>query len=107
MPNTQFKAGWTFRDLLFALGTAIPIGYVAFPENEARALSAYLSRRLPGRMVPAAFVALEALPLLPNGTIDRAALGRAAPGHAALDRAALGHVFAEETGAERPPPGRG
>ncbi|CAE7698617.1 unnamed protein product [Symbiodinium necroappetens] len=27
--------GWSFRDLLFALGTAIPIGYVAFPENEA------------------------------------------------------------------------
>ncbi|OLQ08272.1 hypothetical protein AK812_SmicGene8258 [Symbiodinium microadriaticum] len=26
--------GWSFRDLLFALGTAIPIGYVAFPENE-------------------------------------------------------------------------
>ncbi|CAE7451059.1 unnamed protein product, partial [Symbiodinium natans] len=30
--------GWSFRDLLFALGTAIPIGYVAFPENEVMLL---------------------------------------------------------------------
>mmetsp|Transcript_21248 Transcript_21248/g.49871 ORF Transcript_21248/g.49871 Transcript_21248/m.49871 type:complete len:836 (+) Transcript_21248:66-2573(+) len=32
--DVQGLQGWTFRDLLFALGTAIPIGYVAFPENE-------------------------------------------------------------------------
>ena len=33
--NPKPSTGWSFRDLLFALGTAIPIGYVAFPENEA------------------------------------------------------------------------
>jgi aryl carrier-like protein len=41
---------------------------------EAEALRRHLSERLPGHMVPAAFVRLEALPLTPSGKLDRKAL---------------------------------
>ena len=43
----------------------------------------FLSRKLPEPMLPALFVALEALPQLPNGKLDRAALGRHAARSAA------------------------
>ncbi|MDQ3174817.1 MAG: AMP-binding protein, partial [Acidobacteriota bacterium] len=39
-----------------------------------RSLKAYLSNHLPGYMVPSAFVMLHALPLMPNGKVDRRAL---------------------------------
>ncbi|HEY1353930.1 MAG TPA: amino acid adenylation domain-containing protein [Ktedonobacteraceae bacterium] len=49
-------------------------------EVTARALREYLALSLPEYMLPALFVHLPALPLLPNGKIDRAALP--APEHA-------------------------
>ena len=42
-------------------------------------LKDYLTRRLPGYMIPSAFVPIESLPLSPNGKVDRSALLRAQP----------------------------
>jgi len=43
-------------------------------------LRAFLSRKLPDYMIPAAFVVLETLPLTPNGKVDRRALAAVEPG---------------------------
>jgi amino acid adenylation domain-containing protein len=54
------------------------VGYVVLAEHATRADSrefgVLLRERLPDYMVPSAFVVLEALPLLPNGKLDRKAL---------------------------------
>jgi len=65
-------------------GTADPrlIGYVATEARPAE-LIAFVAARLPSYMVPAAIVGLPALPMTPNGKVDRAALP-------APDRAAAG-----------------
>jgi len=74
-------------------------------------LRAFLAKRLPDYMLPSAFVALDALPLGPNGKVDRRALP--APDHArpGLDtpfaaprnatEEALAQIWAEVLGLER------
>ncbi|KAJ1979573.1 hypothetical protein H4R35_001466 [Dimargaris xerosporica] len=50
------------------------IGYVSPQDIDAQAITAFAKSRLPHYMVPAAIVALPALPLTPVGKIDRKAL---------------------------------
>ncbi len=52
------------------------VAYCVCPDGmpPTRELRRHLGERLPEYMVPAAFVALERLPLMPNGKIDRKAL---------------------------------
>ncbi|HEV7509115.1 MAG TPA: amino acid adenylation domain-containing protein [Thermoanaerobaculia bacterium] len=53
------------------------VGYVSLaagPDPSPQALAAFLAERLPGYMVPAAWVLLDRLPLTANGKVDRAAL---------------------------------
>jgi amino acid adenylation domain-containing protein len=48
--------------------------YLADEPVAVETLKAHLTERLPGYMVPAAFVWMEAYPLTPNGKVDRKAL---------------------------------
>jgi amino acid adenylation domain-containing protein len=59
-----------------AAGDKRLVAYVASRDDEceASALRAHLQRTLPEHMIPSTFVALEALPLSPNGKVDRKAL---------------------------------
>jgi enterobactin synthetase component F len=67
-----------------------------------------LAAQLPAHMVPSAFVALEALPVTPNGKLDRKALPK--PGHGTAPEAvaprdavegALAAIFAEVLGLDQ------
>src|SRR5262249_54005280 len=51
---------------------------------ESAELREFLKRTLPDYMVPASFLCLPALPMTPNGKIDRNALPRSEPGRPSL-----------------------
>ena len=83
---------------------------VGAADVQVETLREQLSARLPHYMIPAAFIRLEALPLDPNGKLDRKALP--APGHAAFASQAyeapqgesetvLARIWSELLGVER------
>ncbi|MFJ4712060.1 amino acid adenylation domain-containing protein [Streptomyces sp. NPDC088785] len=93
------------RQAVVAVRAGQPVGYVvAGPEDgpagdtavDPAALKAALAPTLPEYMIPAAFVALDGVPLTANGKVDRKALPE--PGSSAFARAA--HV-APRTALER------
>ncbi|KPI18991.1 amino acid adenylation domain protein [Actinobacteria bacterium OK074] len=56
-------------------GTRRLVGYVVgAPDTDVRALHAHAAGQLPEHMVPEALVVLAALPMTPNGKLDRTAL---------------------------------
>jgi amino acid adenylation domain-containing protein len=68
------------------------VAYVVFSSSQpTSAVRDFLRARLPENMVPSAFVVLDALPLLPNGKVNRKALTPPAasqePGAAPMDAA--------------------
>ncbi|HYO14676.1 MAG TPA: amino acid adenylation domain-containing protein [Thermoanaerobaculia bacterium] len=73
------------REAAVLLRTDLPggsglVAYVAADEaGRGRSLRGWLEERLPGYMVPAAFVELESLPLSVNGKVDRKALAKLRP----------------------------
>jgi len=64
-------------------------------EAEAAAVLAWLARQVPAAMVPARIMVRAAMPLTPNGKIDRQALLAAAPGEAVSAAAAAGSGAAQ------------
>ncbi|MEW2398056.1 amino acid adenylation domain-containing protein [Streptomyces sp. NPDC046862] len=82
------------------------VGYVVgVAEADCPALLAHAARQLPAHMVPEALVALAALPMTPNGKLDRAALPAPATAREMVNRAprtpqeeALRGLFAEVLG---------
>jgi hypothetical protein len=60
-----------------AAGAARLVAYVVLDRGgpvDPGELRGFVADRLPGHLVPAAFVVLDRLPLLPNGKLDRSAL---------------------------------
>jgi amino acid adenylation domain-containing protein len=65
------------------VGNKILVAYVVSPETSTNNLRDFLREKLPEYMIPATFVWLDAIPLTPNGKINRLALP--APDFSKLD----------------------
>ncbi|EWC63884.1 hypothetical protein UO65_0799 [Actinokineospora spheciospongiae] len=84
------------------------VAHVVAPGADGAELRAFLAATLPAHLVPAVVVPLDALPLLPNGKLDRAALPSAPTRQARThvppggrDEEVLARVWAEVLGVER------
>lgn len=83
--------------------------YVNDPDAAGRVddLRRFMADRLPDYMVPAAFVVLDRLPLMPNGKLDKAALpspvitGNAYRAPRSVEEEVLAGLFAEVLGVDR------
>ena len=105
------EAGGHKRLVAYVVPTGGPALTTDLSGPTADGLRAFLEAKLPGYMVPSAFVMLAALPLAPNGKLDRRALPAPEPGHAAspesyqaprtLTEKLLAEVWAEVLGVER------
>src|SRR5262249_37303980 len=87
----------------------VEAGAAAAPELGADVLRSYLSATLPKYMVPTAYVAMDAMPLTPNGKLDRRALPEPSAAHTACEyeapigvtEIALAHIWADLLKVER------
>jgi acyl carrier protein len=81
------------------------------PVPEPATLRDELAKKLPGYMIPSTFMVLDALPLLPNGKLDRSALPAPASTRPELDKSfvapgsrteiVLAEIWAEALGLDR------
>ena len=104
-------------------GAEIPLTDVFVPDGPVNVLSEYvndpdagkrvedlrqfMAGRLPDHMVPAAFVVMDRMPLMPNGKLDKAALpspvitGTAYRAPRSVEEQVLANLFAEVLGVDR------
>ncbi len=109
--------------IFFRSGAEIPLTDVFVPEGPVNVLSEYvndpdaakrvedlrefMTERLPEHMVPAAFVVLDRMPLMPNGKLDKVALpspvitGNAYRAPRTVEEEVLAGLFAEVLGVDR------
>ncbi|HWU91263.1 MAG TPA: amino acid adenylation domain-containing protein, partial [Kofleriaceae bacterium] len=80
------------REAIVAVRDERLVAYLVARDPDAKPaagdLRRHLRAKLPDIMIPAAFVALDAIPLLPNGKIDRARLPAPGGGHRAAPQVA-------------------
>ncbi|MET7653912.1 non-ribosomal peptide synthetase [Streptomyces sp. NPDC005486] len=93
-PEVRACAVSVFRD---EDGAAQLAAHVVADTEDVEDLAAYAGRRLPGYMLPAVYVRLDALPHTPSGKLDRLRL----PAPTAADRQARGGTDEPHPGLER------
>ncbi len=114
-PGDQRLAAYLVPDLAAAAGADPDAGVGPAAGTDrgglAAAVRAYAAGRLPEHMMPAAFTVLDALPVTPNGKIDRRALpapeqaaGAGGRGPATMQEEIVCQVFAEVLGVDRAGP---